>query len=943
MADFVLPQVRVFQRLARVPALAERRLPACLLGGHAALVRYAEADERETGRIGFYDPLVETTLEWPGRPAGSVIDQAYTKIWIKNALLRYYEGSAAGGQTIRKVSGYNNRVRATNVNFKANGATYPRDSDLLDRDVAAGDVVKVRGLNGDSEPVTLWTYVQSIVTDTNAAVTGAMTADAANQAAITTSFAVSQIDGPNNCITIAEDTAYSDGLPSGYPVETYDLVVTESSIGGDLSTAKIRVISGSGTDDVAEVSPENDGTLEVGTRGLVVLISADTGTCSESATEDSVSPDDLVAGQRFRLTVQQTYVIPTPLQVDDYTGAVSMTYIITVTKGGVWADSPQVTVTSTTGTDSSGPTTVSSGTAFAVGTLGTTGRLTGGTGLRLGDKFYIEVTGTTAGAYKTLVLGHAIDQDISTSTDLTVTLYIRKADLQVAKNRIEAPPTTNFSGTATEVTIADGITAYDSTWTDSGVEQPLPVESEESMDYGIVYVEYRAWLADLVGEITSVSIEDYNTVISGAIHPDNPLKYAASKAIANSNGSSVKVIAVTDPAELEDWATGLEAAASRDGIYGVVPLTRDQDVLELVVAHVNAMSNETNNLWRYAWVNLSGVPEIPIVSAGSTVTGYTSATTSDDEVCLCVVEEDPETSGTQYTRVRCTSGNSDFIANGVRAGDQVRLQFSIDGFGEETYTTLVVDEVLGEDEIRVTTDLGGPVSVSAKTEIWRTLSATAEAEAIGVKAGAYANQRVSAVWPDTLEADGEVVDGFFLCAALAGYASGVLPQQSLTHAAVTGFSATPRSEGRFNVAQRNVMSGAGVWVVEQDQTGRSTSLGEIFTRYATTTVGYSDQTLREEAVTRNVDSISYRFQEQFRSLIGRVNVVPSVKTRLSDDVSSLISVLQGESATEDLGGQLLAGTTYTVSEHPLARDRYIIEVAAVVPYALNNLDIYLTV
>ena len=72
--DFLTPQVRVFQRRSRVPALTNRRLPAYILGGHAALVRYAETDEREDGRIGFYDPLSDTTVEWPNRPDGGVID-----------------------------------------------------------------------------------------------------------------------------------------------------------------------------------------------------------------------------------------------------------------------------------------------------------------------------------------------------------------------------------------------------------------------------------------------------------------------------------------------------------------------------------------------------------------------------------------------------------------------------------------------------------------------------------------------------------------------------------------------------------------------------------------------------------------------------------------------------------------------------------------------------
>jgi hypothetical protein len=63
----------------------------------------------------------------------------------------------------------------------------------------------------------------------------------------------------------------------------------------------------------------------------------------------------------------------------------------------------------------------------------------------------------------------------------------------------------------TEVTVRNGIVAYDETWTDGGVAQALPVESAAAAGYGVLYVEYRAWLSTLCNEVGTITTSARST------------------------------------------------------------------------------------------------------------------------------------------------------------------------------------------------------------------------------------------------------------------------------------------------------------------------------------------------------------------------------------------------------------------------------------------------
>jgi hypothetical protein len=942
MATYVLPQVLVFQDFQQSISAQANPLRAHITGPHAFLLRYSDADERPLGQLGYYDEMQDESFLWPSRPAGAKVDATYTKLWVQDAILKYFEDTVGGGSTMAKVAGYSNRVRSSSVNFKDNGA-YVRDASLLDRDVQLGDVVKARFLPDGEDPITLWTYVKGFAGDPVAAVIAEATNDDDNAATNSEDVTVTKTGGADNCITATGDASAYDGLADGNVTETYTVTVIASSSGGNHTTARLRVVSASGNDDVASAVPSEDGVATaIGTRGLTLTFASDAGgDCSLSATNDDVSPIDLVVGQEWTVAVTQAFTETVATSDGTYTGDADTTYIVEVTRGGLFAGTvkPRISVSTTTGVDISGPTVVSAAaSAVAVGTEGVTVAF-GGSGLRKGDRFYIGVTAEAEGPMRTLILGHNISEDVVAGSDCDLTLYIRKPLLQIEANRTHAAPLTNWETSETEFTVHSGIEIFDETWTDDGVPVALPLHSESSREYGLMFVEYRAWRSDLCNEINGISdVGNLDADISGALTPDNPLKWALFKALSNSNGVEVKYTAVCDPDDVDSWLAVLEQLLGRDDVYGLVPLTRNQTVLDAYAAHVDGQSAPDRGLWRVAWFSLAGVPEIPIIHAGSTVPRYTEATTTNGNVCQAVIVDDPDTSGTQYTRVRVAAGNANFITNGVRPGDILRVNYAGDGFGNFTYSEYVVDEVQTEDQLRLLTGPASAVNVASKIEIWRTLSATAEAAEIARNAGSYSSRRVRAVWPDRIESSGTIQEGFHLCAALAGLTSGVVPHQNLTQLAIAGFTDVARTTAKFNRPQLDVMVLAGVWIVTQDPRD-----GEVYTRHAVTTADHEILDHREEMVTRNLDSISYRFKDTFAPFIGVTNVTPSLLGLLEIEAQGLIETLKTERFSVRLGAQLIDATISELIVHPTLKDRVVMRLNCRIPRALNNLEIHLTV
>jgi hypothetical protein len=277
-----------------------------------------------------------------------------------------------------------------------------------------------------------------------------------------------------------------------------------------------------------------------------------------------------------------------------------------------------------------------------------------------------------------------------------------------------------------------------------------------------------------------------------------------------------------------------------------------------------------------------------------------------------------------------------FITNKVQAGDLVRYNYTVDEFGEPQYQEYVVDRVLTESSLVLYSGLDAPVTVPQRVEIWHNLNRNEIADDIVQQSGAFSNRRIVAVWPDQVGEAGTLQPGYYLAAALAGLASGVVPHQGLTNVEVAGFDDYTRSYKFFNETQLNRLAEGGVWIVTEDRDGMP------HTRHALTT-NKLDLNRREEMIRRNVDSISYLFLRRLRPYIGRTNATPTMLGVLNFQVREIIKFFATNGVTAELGSQLISGTVRTLQIHPLLKDRVEIVLDLVVPAPLNNIELHLVV
>jgi hypothetical protein len=925
MPPYVIPQVLVFQEFNRIATEIAEPLRAHISGPHAYLLRYGFPAEKPLGSLGAYDPAAVHAFPWPGRPTGAKVDTGYTKVFVADAELEYLARLAGDGAAIAPVAGTRNQIRwaDTSGGFKAGGDAYPRYARLLDRDVRRGDRVRISGLGTDEATYDLETYVLGIAStgaDRRAAtVQGTPDAAAGNHATQAASAVIAPADDNDNtsvlAVVLTGYSAYADGVLD----DVYTIKVVAPETGGDPTTARLTLTSASGKDDTAAVAPAaNDTAFAAGGRGLQLKI-----------TKDGTTPQPLETGQTWTVTIHDDYVRPTVTAAGTYTGPWDTTYILTCTRGGRFAagsdqGKPAFTIATTTGVDVSGPITVTAtGAAFAVGTRGVTATVaaTGTpTGVRKDDKWYIPVTAQADGAFRTLALGHSLPAELLTATDLELHLAIR-TDIEVPSPRYRAEPLRNWEQSATAITLNDGMTATEASWTDGGVPQDLPVTT------GRVYVEYRAWRDELTHEIGSIDdIAAIDTAITGPLTPDNPLKWGVYKALANANGTAVKFTAVADPDALDSWATMLSLLTGRDDVYNLVPLTFDRAVQDLVAAHVQDQSSPEAGRWRAAFFGIAADELRAIVDP---------STSTDGAAVLATFADDPETAGSQYTRVTVPGGNADFLTAGIRPGDSVRGLYTT-SWGEESYAEFSIDAVLTEDSLRLVAGPNEAIAVPQRIEVWRRLTNAELAADVARRAGSFGSRRIKAVRPmgraDAVGSGGTRMPHYYLAAALAGLRSGVVPHQGLTNVALAGFDELALG-GELGTDALSTMAADGTWVVVQDPDGT------VKSRHAVTTDNASLDA-REETIVANVDSISHLFLRRLRPYIGVMNVTPTALSRLRIEIVSVIEFLKANGYTETLGGQLIDGAVTQLRAHALLKDRVVAIVTLTVPSPLNALELH---
>ena len=135
----------------------------------------------------------------------------------------------------------------------------------------------------------------------------------------------------------------------------------------------------------------------------------------------------------------------------------------------------------------------------------------------------------------------------------------------------------------------------------------------------------------------------------------------------------------------------------------------------------------------------------------------------------------------------------------------------------------------------------------------------------------------------------------------------------------------------------NAMALAGTWIVTQNKI-----TGQIYTRHGVTTADYSDLNFREEQITRNVDSISFQFNDALSLFIGVTNITDSTQAAVGVAVKDQAEVIKSN-VTERLGSQITFFELLSIAPSITLLDQLNVDVDIEVPKALNRLRLRLVI
>jgi hypothetical protein len=210
----------------------------------------------------------------------------------------------------------------------------------------------------------------------------------------------------------------------------------------------------------------------------------------------------------------------------------------------------------------------------------------------------------------------------------------------------------------------------------------------------------------------------------------------------------------------------------------------------------------------------------------------------------------------------------------------------------------------------------------------------AVAETMAALGQAYSDRRFWMTFPDqcraTISGQEQILEGFYMNAAIVGMIGQQPPQQSFTNFPMSGFTGVLRSSSFFSESQLNVMAGGGVYIIIQDSQG-----APLMSRMALTTNMTSIET-RTDSITKVVDFCAKFLRKSLRTYIGRFNITQGFLDSLGSVVQGLLSFLVET-------GVLIGANLNNIIQDESAPDTVLIDVRLDVPYPCNYIRLTLVI
>jgi len=464
-----------------------------------------------------------------------------------------------------------------------------------------------------------------------------------------------------------------------------------------------------------------------------------------------------------------------------------------------------------------------------------------------------------------------------------------------------------------------------------------------------VYLSYSAVRQDVspIGDNPGLLRYNDTTTLNNDLAPlstVNPLALGLYFALLNSPGVQVTGIGVdaisanTPNGTVEAFTRAAEFLEAFE-VYAIAPMTHDQTVGQIFNTHVSVMSAPTQKGERICLFNPDKPTHKNDKLVTSAVTGNSTQTTNQFDtgiqnlgalllgqgvnpvgpilvssgVYLAVASEDGK-----YAVIAVSGSVVTVKTTGFTGGD------NDDGYyATTTLPTTLINEAFA---VRIRgASLATVSGVPDKDGI---------ADTYAGMAATFLNRRFWHVVPDkcaaTINGLEQSIEGFYMCAAIAGMIGQQPPQQSFTNFPMTGFTRVIGSNDFFTESQLNRMAGGGNYVVVQDAQG-----APLIARMALTTDLTSIET-RTDSITKIVDYCAKFLRRGLKNFIGRFNITQGFLDSLGHVIQGLLGFLADT-------GVLIGSNLNNIVQDESAPDTVLVDITLDVPFPCNYIRLTLVV
>jgi len=470
---------------------------------------------------------------------------------------------------------------------------------------------------------------------------------------------------------------------------------------------------------------------------------------------------------------------------------------------------------------------------------------------------------------------------------------------------------------------------------------------------GQIFITYSAVRLDVTPRAANPGLLrfDDTTQLESALSPinaDNPLALGLFYALLNAPGVQCTGVGVDSVSADSPFGTveGFTRAAEfLEGfeVYGVAVMTHDNTVHQVYSVHATAMSAPTAKGERVSLVN----PSLPTNKLDSLLASGTDGNTSGPGGLSF------DTGIANLSSLVLAAGISpvgtiptirglflDIISDSKRysiatiAGSVVTIRVTYaPGENDDSYYSTTALNVPPLPLSLVSEAFSVKVRGASLTTVTGPDKNGIASTVAGLAAG-YKNRRLWLTSPDrcgaTLGGSEQLIEGFYMNAAIAGMVGQNPPQQSFTNFPISGFTSVIGSNDTFSEKQLNVMAGGGAWIIIQESVGAPLS-----SRFAITTDLTSVET-RTDSITKVVDFTAKFMRRSLKNFIGRFNITQGF-------LDTLGAVIQGVGGTLIETGVLLGFTLNNIIQDENSPDTVLIDVTLDVPYPCNFIRLTLVI